>query len=169
MDALVQDLTQLLGCDLVSNDAADRSAYAHDLWPRQLIATRSQLSRPKGPRAVVWPTDREQLAQVLTFANRHGVRVVPFGAGSAVTGALALGGDVIAVDVKRMRSVQSVDLAQGIAVVDVGILGQHLEDQLERRGTTLGHFPSSIYCSTLGGWIATRSAGQCSGRYGKIE
>src|SRR5207249_4489729 len=50
-----------------------------------------------------------------------------------------------------------------------GILGEHLEHELGRRGYTLGHFPSSIMCSTLGGWLAARSAGQCSSRYGKIE
>ena len=44
-----------------------------------------------------------------------------------------------------------------------------LEDELDRRGFTLGHFPSSILCSTVGGWVAARSAGQASGYYGKIE
>jgi alkyldihydroxyacetonephosphate synthase len=62
-----------------------------------------------------------------------------------------------------------VDLEDGVCEVDTGILGEHLETQLQQRGATLGHFPSSIYCSTVGGWVATRSAGQCSGRYGKIE
>src|SRR2546428_3387670 len=48
-------------------------------------------------------------------------------------------------------------------------MGGPIEEGLERRGFTLGHFPSSILCSTVGGWVAARSAGQCSGRYGKIE
>jgi alkyldihydroxyacetonephosphate synthase len=169
VSALTQDLATLVGAEAVSDDAADRSAYAHDLWPRQLIATRGNLPRPPGPAAVVWPRDREQLAAVLALAKRTGARVTPFGAGSAVTGALALESDVIAVDTKRMRTLHSVDLDAGLAVADAGVLGEHLEEQLERRGATLGHFPSSIYCSTLGGWVATRSAGQCSGRYGKIE
>ncbi|MBX3128084.1 MAG: FAD-binding oxidoreductase [Polyangiaceae bacterium] len=38
-----------------------------------------------------------------------------------------------------------------------------------RASFTIGHFPSSILCSTVGGWIAARGAGQCSGLYGKIE
>ena len=48
-------------------------------------------------------------------------------------------------------------------------MGVPLEQTLAAQGFTLGHFPSSILCSTVGGWVATRSAGQCSGAYGKIE
>ena len=48
-------------------------------------------------------------------------------------------------------------------------MGLPLEKALGRAGLTLGHFPSSILCSTVGGWVAARSAGQCSGAYGKIE
>jgi alkyldihydroxyacetonephosphate synthase len=55
------------------------------------------------------------------------------------------------------------------ATAQAGIMGQRLEDELESRGATMGHFPSSIYCSTLGGWIAARGAGQFSSYYGKIE
>jgi alkyldihydroxyacetonephosphate synthase len=169
VNALTRDLSALLGSDAISDDPADRSAYAHDFWPRQLLATRGGLSRPEGPGAVAWPRDTAQLAALVGFARKHGVQITPYGAGSAVTGALALSADVVAVDTKRMRRLHSVDLERGLAVADAGMLGEHLEQALGLRGATLGHFPSSIYCSTLGGWLATRGAGQCSGRYGKIE
>ena len=58
---------------------------------------------------------------------------------------------------------------QGVVEVDAGVLGIDLEQHLERQGLTVGHFPSSILCSTIGGWVAARGAGQCSSRYGKIE
>lgn len=169
MDPLARDLASLFGARNVSDDTADRSAYAHDLWPRQLLATRGALPRPKGPRVVVWPERDEQIAELLHVASQRGVSLVPFGAGSGVVGAFQPDGDTVAVDLKRMRSLHRVDLDAGCCVVDAGVLGEHLEDKLRRRGATLGHFPSSIYCSTVGGWVATRSAGQCSGRYGKIE
>ncbi|MBW2464537.1 MAG: FAD-binding oxidoreductase, partial [Deltaproteobacteria bacterium] len=73
------------------------------------------------------------------------------------------------IDVKRMRQILAVDDDHLTVRAEAGIIGQHLEDGLAARGYTLGHFPSSIHCSTLGGWLAARSAGQCSGRYGKIE
>ncbi len=168
-DPLVTDLTAYLGSDRVTDADADRSAYAHDLWPRQLLATRGGAPRPVGPRAVVWPVNTDELTALIGFARRHGVGLVPFGAGSGVTGGIAAGRDTVAVDLKRMRTLHSVDLAAGTCTADAGVLGEHLEEKLRRRGATLGHFPSSIYCSTLGGWVVTRSAGQCSGRYGKIE
>lgn len=169
MDPLARDLAALLSSDAVSTDGADRSAYAHDLWPRQLLATRGELPRPAGPRAIVWPRTDEELATLVRFAATRGVSLIPYGAGSGVVGAIQASGDVVAVDMKRMRALTDVDVARGRCTVESGYLGEHLEERLRRRGATLGHFPSSIYCSTVGGWVATRSAGQCSGRYGKIE
>lgn len=168
-EALRRDLTAIVGGGAVSFDDADRDAYAHDLWPRQLIATRGGAPRPRGPRAVLWPQTDAQLAAIVDLARREGLRLMPFGAGSGVVGAVQCEGDTLAVDLKRMRSLRSVSLDDGVCEVDAGILGEHLEEKLRRRGATLGHFPSSIYCSTVGGWVVTRSAGQCSGRYGKIE
>jgi alkyldihydroxyacetonephosphate synthase len=168
-DALRRDLAALLGDDAVSVDAADRDAYAHDLWPRQLLATRGGAARPKGPRAVVWPRSDAHLVGLIELARREGLRLMPYGAGSGVVGAVQCDRRTLAVDLKRMRSLREVNLREGRCEVDAGALGEHLEQQLRRRGATLGHFPSSIYCSTVGGWVVTRSAGQCSGRYGKIE
>jgi alkyldihydroxyacetonephosphate synthase len=56
-----------------------------------------------------------------------------------------------------------------ICDVEAGLNGERFERELARRGYTFGHFPSSIYCSTVGGWIATRAAGQLSTKYGKVE
>jgi alkyldihydroxyacetonephosphate synthase len=68
-----------------------------------------------------------------------------------------------------MNRILSIDLISNTARVQAGIRGPDLEAQLNRRGFTLGHFPQSFEFSTLGGWIATRSAGQSSTKYGKIE
>jgi alkyldihydroxyacetonephosphate synthase len=83
-------------------------------------------------------------------------------------GAIPLHGGVT-IDLKRMDrllSVEDVDLA---CDVEAGMNGERLERELQQGGHTLGHFPSSIYCSTVGGWLAARSAGQMSTKYGKIE
>src|SRR5262249_41768985 len=61
------------------------------------------------------------------------------------------------------------DAESGAATFEAGAIGEHLEHELNRRGWTMGHFPSSIMCSTFGGWLAARSAGQLSTKYGKIE
>src|SRR3569832_609096 len=70
---------------------------------------------------------------------------------------------------KRMQALRSVTSAELVCDVEAGLNGERFERELERRGYTFGHFPSSIYCSTVGGWLATRAAGQLSTKYGKVE
>jgi alkyldihydroxyacetonephosphate synthase len=97
------------------------------------------------------------------------VPVIPYGGGSGVCGGtIPISGGVI-VDVKRLGRIESIDHTSLTVRAQAGINGQQFEDQLNAQGLTLGHFPSSIMCSTLGGWLAARSAGQFSSRYGKIE
>ena len=76
---------------------------------------------------------------------------------------------MIVIDLKRMARWRRFDPDIPLIDVEAGHMGLPLEEKLQSRGMTLGHFPSSILCSTVGGWVAARSAGQCSGRYGKIE
>ncbi len=151
-----------------SDSTADRAAYARDLWPRQQIVTRAGTAMPSPPAVVVWPESTQDVQAILRFASERQIPVVPFGAGSGVCGGILPSDETIVLDTKKMRAV-SIDRDASEVTAQSGIIGQHLEDALAQAGLTLGHFPSSIYCSTLGGWIAARSAGQCSGRYGKIE
>jgi alkyldihydroxyacetonephosphate synthase len=165
---LLDELTRLMP-GRVSTTPPDRVAYARDLWPRGLIQLSGGDPAPLPPDAVVWPTSTAEVAAIVRAAVRTGTPIVPFGAGSGVCGGtLPVHGGVV-VDLKRMRDIVEVDAHAGAATVEAGILGEHLEHELNRRGFTLGHFPSSIMCSTFGGWLAARSAGQLSTKYGKIE
>ena len=56
-----------------------------------------------------------------------------------------------------------------LATFEAGVAGPDLEAQLRDKGFMLGHYPQSFDYATLGGWIATRSSGQQSSRYGRIE
>ncbi|HEX6837023.1 MAG TPA: FAD-binding oxidoreductase, partial [Polyangia bacterium] len=153
----------------VSTTPPDRVAYARDLWPRGLITLSGGTPAAHPPDAVVWPTSTEEVVAIVRAAARTATPIVPFGAGSGVCGGtLPIRGGIV-VDLKRMRSIVELDAHAGAATVEAGIIGEHLEHELDRRGFTLGHFPSSIMCSTFGGWLAARSAGQLSTRYGKIE
>ena len=153
----------------ISTTAPDRVAYARDLWPRGLIGVAGGDPAPQPPDAVVWPTSTEEVAEIVRAAQASGTPIVPFGAGSGVCGGtLPIRGGLV-VDLKRMRSLVELDERAGAATFEAGIVGEHLEHELNRRGWTLGHFPSSIMCSTFGGWLAARSAGQLSTKYGKIE
>lgn len=151
-----------------SFDDLDRLSYARDMWPLALLWVRQGRSPPP-PDAVVWPSTDEEVANVITLARRKKFAVIPFGAGSGVCGGTwALHGGVT-LDLKRFDSIGEVDVANRSVEVGAGVLGETLERRLNARGWTLGHFPSSISTSTVGGWLAARSAGQFSSKYGKIE
>jgi alkyldihydroxyacetonephosphate synthase len=151
----------------VSITLPDRLAGSRDLWQRKLIEAQHGSGVPAElPLGVVRPETAEDVAALVSVARREGVPLVPFGAGSGVCGAIGPDARTLVVDTKRMRTVER----RGDAlVVGPGTLGILLEESLARKALTLGHFPSSILCSTVGGWVAARGAGQCSGRYGKIE
>ncbi len=127
----------------------------------------SGLPEREGPACVVWPESVEHVVALVGFARREGVSLVPFGAGSGVCGGTVPSARQVVVDLKRFadhRVLTGPELDVG-----AGAMGITLEERLLEAGYTAGHYPSSILCSTVGGWVAARGAGQCSGRYGKIE
>jgi alkyldihydroxyacetonephosphate synthase len=75
----------------------------------------------------------------------------------------------VTVSLRRMNRVLAIDPVARTARIEAGALGPELEAALNTQGFSLGHFPDSFEFSTLGGWLATRSAGMQSDAYGKIE
>lgn len=152
-----------------SDDPADRVAYARDLWPRHHLAVRAGNVGEHRPAGIVWPESTEEVARIVRWAHDTETPVVPFGAGSGVCAGVLPNDRMIILDMKRMTRWRKLDEQACTLDVEAGHMGLPLEESLNLRGLTAGHFPSSILCSTVGGWIAARSAGQCSGKYGKIE
>jgi alkyldihydroxyacetonephosphate synthase len=165
---LAQAARDLLPGIASSARAVDLAAASRDAWPRHLIGEASGPQRRPEPALVVWPEHPEQVEAIVAVARREGISLVPYGAGSGVCGAVRPSASSIVVDTKRLTRCE-VRQGDGFVEVEAGVLGIDLEAALERRGLTVGHFPSSILCSTVGGWLAARGAGQCSSRYGKIE
>jgi alkyldihydroxyacetonephosphate synthase len=163
----LDELTRAVSGVRTSDDAADRVAYARDLWPRHHLAVRAGNVAAHRPAGIVWPASTEEVARVVRWAHDTETPIVPFGAGSGVCAGVLPHDRMIVLDLKRMNRWRK--LEGHTLDVEAGQMGLPLEEDLNRRGLTLGHFPSSILCSTVGGWVAARSAGQCSGRYGKIE
>jgi alkyldihydroxyacetonephosphate synthase len=124
------------------------------------------------PDAVVRPASHEEVAAVLEACADHGVAVVPFGGGTSVVGGVEpLAGDfasVIALDLGRLDLVE-VDERSLTARLGAGLTGPEAERRLNESGLTLGHFPQSFEFATIGGYVATRSAGQASTGYGRID
>ncbi|OWW20814.1 FAD-binding oxidoreductase [Noviherbaspirillum denitrificans] len=124
------------------------------------------------PDGVAFPESSEQVRELLDFAARHDAAVIPYGGGTSVVGHLgapAGARPVLTINLSRLNRLLDFDPDAQLATFGAGVAGPELEAQLRARGYTLGHFPQSFEYSTLGGWIVTRSSGQQSLRYGRIE
>lgn len=165
---LIDQLRDVIPADRVTDEPAELALRSGDFWPKLVMARRrgEALARPA---AVVSPRTTEEVAAVLAWCHANDVPVVPFGAGTGVVGGAVAHPRGVTLDLKAMDRVLGLDETSGTVTVQPGIIAQRLEDHLVHRGWTLGHYPSSIHCSTIGGFLAVRSAGQASTGYGKLE
>ena len=156
----------------VSTGAQDRVVHGRGKSLSDLVRQRrGELGRL--PDAVVRPADEAGVEAVVRAVLDADAVLIPFGGGTSISGSLeAPAGEtrpVISLDLSRLTRVLGIDPVSRLARVQAGVLGPDLERQLAERGFTLGHFPDSFTHSTLGGWIATRSSGMQSDRYGDIS
>lgn len=124
------------------------------------------------PDAVAFPESSEAVRELLAFAARHDIVVIPYGGGTSVAGHLEVVSNArpaLSLDMSRLSRLIDIDTGALLATFGAGVAGPDLEAQLRAHGCTLGHFPQSFEYSTLGGWVVTRSSGQQSLRYGRIE
>jgi alkyldihydroxyacetonephosphate synthase len=151
----------------IAGRAAVDERPVRDLWPLALMRERDGDAPPRV--LVVRPADRAQVSALLRWATTSHVAVTPMGGGSGVCGALAPAGGEVVLDMSGFDRVFEIDVANLMCRCEAGVNGWALEQQLNSRGLTLGHFPSSLPGTTIGGLVATRSSGQESSRYGSIE
>ncbi len=159
-----------LGC-ATSNAPLDRLAHARGRGFPDLVRLRSG-TVPRLPDAVARPVDDGELEALLATGDREGLCLIPWGGGTSVTGGVNPPADaapVVTVDLAGFSGLHQLDEISGLATLGAGTTGPALEAALQTQGWTLGHFPQSWELSTLGGWIATRSAGQESLGMGRIE
>jgi alkyldihydroxyacetonephosphate synthase len=169
--ALRAALEQAVGEEHVSDDAHDRVVHARGKSLRDLVRQRrGDLGRL--PDLVVRPGDEAAVTEILRAVLDADAVVIPFGGGTSISGSLEAPREetrtVISVDLERMDAVLGIDPVSRLARVQAGVYGPRLEEQLNAHGYTFGHYPDSFTHSTLGGWIATRSSGMQSDRYGDI-
>jgi alkyldihydroxyacetonephosphate synthase len=168
MTEIAKVLARELGSDRVADDEKTLATHAHDYWIlAHLRARQGRLGR--GPACVVRPRSTAEVATTIRLAQQQRVPVVPFGAGSGVVGGATPPEGALVVDLSLMNQLLEVNENSLYARVQAGMLGGAYESALGARGYTTGHYPQSIDISTVGGWVATRAAGQFSTRYGNIE
>jgi alkyldihydroxyacetonephosphate synthase len=161
---LSQEMIEAAGEGNVFRGEEDRLRHAVGRGYVDLARLRSG-ALDSAPDAVLMPADAEALRRVIEVGAREGVAIVPFGGGTSVVGGVEpLPGSharVISLDLGTLQDVE-IDRRSLTARLGAGLRGPEAEAALGREGLTLGHFPQSFEYATIGGFAATRSAGQAS-------
>jgi len=165
-------LTRIVGASALRDDRQARVEHAAGRSYPDLVRLRAG-DAGGAPDAVAVPTSTDQVGTLLELCARERVAVVPFGGGTSVVGgveAVRQGhAAALTVDLRGLDRLLDVDRTSLTARLEGGMLGPAAEAALGQHGLTLGHFPQSFEFSTVGGWVATRSAGQASTGYGRID
>ncbi|HEV2131849.1 MAG TPA: FAD-binding oxidoreductase [Longimicrobiaceae bacterium] len=177
LDATLADLVAEVSASdlpphpLITAEPVDRVRHARGQSLPDWIALRSGCIG-RVPDGVAYPASEAEVRDLLRYAAEVEARLIPYGGGTSVAGHLtppAGEQPVLTVDLSRMHRLRRLDETSRLATFGAGVRGPDLEAELRARGYTLGHFPQSWELSTLGGWVATRSSGQQSLGYGRIE
>lgn len=156
-----EDIERIVG----TNAVVERPV--RDLWPLSIMEARAG----KSPDSVLVarPTERGQVSALLQWAGANEISITPMGGATGVCGALTPDAGEVVLDMGAFDRILGLDETNLVCRCEAGLNGMALERHLNERGLTLGHFPSSLPGTTIGGLISTRSSGQESSRYGNIE
>ncbi|MBS1986082.1 MAG: FAD-binding oxidoreductase [Bdellovibrionales bacterium] len=155
-----------------TSDQMERLLHSYGKSYTDLVRVRrGQVDR--APDLVVLPEGHADVEQVVRLCHQFDVCLIPFGGGTNIVGCIDPMDKsrrmIVSLDMRNMNRLLSLDPVSMTATIEAGALGPKLEEDLAARGFNLGHYPDSFQHSTLGGWLATRSAGMQSDAYGKIE
>jgi alkyldihydroxyacetonephosphate synthase len=156
---------------LISTDPKLRLDHAHGQSLPDWIGLRCGTLK-RFPDGVALPTTMDDVRELLKLAQKLDVVVIPYGGGTSVVGHLNVPDTdrpVLSLSLERYNRIIGIEPESCLASFEAGIRGPRIEQELRARGFTLGHYPQSFEFSSLGGWVSTRSSGQQSRYYGRIE
>ena len=156
---------------LIDRDAETRVRFARGQSLPDWLAMRSG-EFGVFPDGVAFPESAEDIRGLLAQAREGQWLVIPYGGGTSVAGHVTPAEShrpILTLALTRMDQLVELDPTSQIATFGPGTKGPDVEAQLKPHGFVLGHYPQSFELSTIGGWVATRSSGQQSWRYGRIE
>ncbi|WP_084678601.1 FAD-binding oxidoreductase [Actinopolymorpha alba] len=170
--AAAEALRDAVGGEYVDEDPTARLAHAGGQSYSDLLRRRLG-HHVVVPDAIVWPATHDEVAAILAVASDHGIAVIPYGGGTSVVGGVepqrGQHEAVVTLDLSRMDRLLAVDEVSRTATFQPGVTGPRAEALLTGSRLTVGHVPQSFERATLGGYVATRSAGQASTGYGRID
>ena len=169
----VNDIKSFFNDDQISFSDEERVLHSHGQNSPDEVFKVLYDKLEKFTDIVVYVENEEDVINLIEKAKKHNVCLVPYGGGTNVTNALQLPENeermIVSVDTRRLNKIISIDTKNLLIEVEAGITGKHLEEELQKKGFTVGHQPDSIELSTLGGWISTNAAGMKKNKYGNIE
>jgi glycolate oxidase subunit GlcD len=156
LDTLIENLRAVVGREAVLTDADELLVFECDGLPQHKYP----------PRAVVFPSSTEEVAEILRVLARGGVSFAPRGAGTGLSGgALAVNRGVV-VELARMRRLLKLDAENCLARVETGMVNAHLSRAAAPFGLHYVPDPSSQMTCTIGGNIAENAGGIHCLKYG---
>ena len=170
--AMLAELHRILRPEQITTERLERLLHSYGKSFPDLFCVRRGIVK-RAPDAILLPDSHDQVEALVKLAHERNYCLIPFGGGTNIVGGInpAIGDarPMLTLSLRNMNRLISLDRDSRTATIQAGALGPKLEADLAQHGHSLGHYPDSFEYSTLGGWLATRSAGMQSDVYGKIE
>ncbi len=156
-DEIISKLYKIVGKDYIFTDIIDIFPYSMD----------GTLFNPKNmPEVVIQPRNSSQISEIMKLASKNLIPVVPRGSGTSLSGGpLAIYGGII-IDMTRFDNIESVNIADNIAIVESGVICDHLNQELEKHGYFFPPDPGSSSAATIGGMVGNNAGGIQAFKYG---
>jgi len=155
--ALHTGLTELVPGSVVLVDGDSLEAYSHD---------DAEWAAYEAPLAVVLARSTEDVASVVRFARERGIRIVPRGRGTGLSGGANSIANCIVVSLELMDAVLEIDVDERLAVAQAGVINEALRAAVAVHGLWYPPDPASSAISSIGGNAATNAGGICCVKYG---
>ncbi|MFA6467564.1 MAG: FAD-linked oxidase C-terminal domain-containing protein [Bacteroidota bacterium] len=149
-------LAAIVGNDNLFTSLEDKITYSYDGTPLH-----SHL-----PDAIVRPSSKEQIAEILRLANTERFSVVPRGAGTGLSGGSIPVDNCVVIDMNRWNSILEIDKENLTAWVEPGVITSQLHLAVEAVGLFYPPDPGSMNVCTIGGNVAENSGGLRGLKYG---
>ena len=163
-----KQISKIVGTEHVTMHETDQILNSIDAWPLSQAKVRAGEILPLAD-LIVFPSNVDEVSEVLAIANKMKIPVTPVGGGAGTCGGTVPIYGGMQLDLKRLNRIGEIDHESMLVRVEAGVVGIDLEEEVNRFGYTTGHTPTSLRASNVGGFVATRSGGSMSSLYGKIE
>lgn len=156
---IIESLKKIVGSEHVFDKYEDRYCYTYD-------ASFITVGKREVPEVIVFPGNKEEVAEVLKLANQEKIPVIPRGAGSNVSGGTISRSDAIVMVLTRMNKIINIDRKNMIAELEPGVITAEFQNEVERLGLFYPPDPASRAFSTMGGNVAECAGGPRGAKYG---